>query len=144
MRPQTIGRLLGIGLRIAGRMAGQRLVGHAQAAAARPMTVPAAPIRAGVQSAARVSSRAPGAVAKGVGGFLRPFARVGGIIWLEVAGVFFLLPVLVFAPKAWQYRVDWLHGPEQRTFWASALVVVVFLYLGVSSFWRAHRKSAAK
>ncbi len=144
MRPQTIGRVLGIGVRVAGRMAGQRLAGHAQATAARPMTIPAVPLRAGAQNAARVTSRTGGAVAKGIGGFLRPFARVGGIIWLEVAGVFFLLPVLVFAPKAWQYRVNWLHGPQQRTFWASVVVVVVFLYLGISSFWRAHRKSATK
>ncbi len=142
MRPQTIGRVLGIGVRVAGRIAGQHLAGHAQAAAARPLTVPAAPLRAGAQNATRITSRTGGAVAKGIGGFLRPFARVGGIIWLEVAGVFFLLPVLVFAPRAWQYRVDWLHGPGQRTFWASIVVVVVFLYLGVSSFWRAHRKSA--
>lgn len=125
-------------------MAGQRLVGQAQAAAARPITIPTASVRAGAQSAARVSSRAPGAFAKGIGGFLRPFARVGGIIWLEVAGVFFLLPVLVFGPKIWKYRMDWLQGPEQRAFWASLVVVVVFLYLGVSSFWRAHRKSASK
>ena len=136
---------MGIGIRVAGRMAGQRLAGQAQAAAAgRPMTVPAASVRAGAQTAARVSARAGGSVAKGVGGFLRPFARVGGIVWLEVAGVFFFLPVIVFGPKIWKYRMDWLGGPDQRTFWASLVVVVVFLYLGVSSFWRAHRKSAAQ
>jgi len=32
MNPQTIGRVLGIGMRVAGRMAGQRLATSAQAA----------------------------------------------------------------------------------------------------------------
>src|ERR1019366_1472933 len=79
-------------------------------------------------------------VAKGVGGFLRPFQRVGGKIWLEVTGVFFLLPVLVFSPVLWRTRFSFAHGPDHRTFVASAIVVVIFLYLGVSSFWRARRK----
>jgi hypothetical protein len=75
-----------------------------------------------------------------LGGFLRPFRRVGGILWLEITGVFFLLPAVVFAPLVWRTHLSWAHGPDQRTFWVSALVVAVFLYLGVSSFWRARRK----
>ena len=49
MKPQTIGRVLGIGVRVAGRMAGQRLAGATQAAsgnssggtASRPVTIDA-------------------------------------------------------------------------------------------------------
>ncbi|MGB6722591.1 MAG: hypothetical protein WBE72_17470, partial [Terracidiphilus sp.] len=96
--------------------------------------------RAAAQRAGRASARTGGGVAKGVGGFLRPFRRVGGILWLEVTGVFFLLPVLAFAPTLWRTRLSYAHGPDHRTFWASALVVVVFLYLGLSSFWRARRR----
>jgi hypothetical protein len=66
---------------------------------------------------------------------------VGGILWLEITGAFFLLPVVVFAPNAWRTRASWLHGPDHRTFLASVVVVAVFLYLGVSSFWRARRRS---
>jgi hypothetical protein len=80
-------------------------------------------------------------VVKGVGGFLRPFGRVGGIVWLEVTGVFFLLPVIVFMPMVWRTRMSWAHGPDHRTFLSSAIVVVVFLYLGISSFWRARKRS---
>ncbi len=83
---------------------------------------------------------ARGSVSQGVGGFLRPFRRVGGILWLEVTGVFFLLPVLVFAPTVWRTRLSWAHGPDHRTFVASAIVIVVFFYLGVTSFLRARRK----
>ena len=75
-----------------------------------------------------------------MGGFLRPFSRVGGILWLEVTGVFFLLPVVAFGPTLWRMRASWLHGPDHRTFLVTAGVVVVFLYLSVSSFWRARRK----
>jgi hypothetical protein len=48
--------------------------------------------------------------------------------------------VLVFAPTLWRTRLSYAHGPDHRTFVASAVVVVVFFYLGVSSFWRARRK----
>jgi hypothetical protein len=84
--------------------------------------------------------KAAGGLSRGLGGFLKPFRRVGGILWLEVTGVFFLLPVLVFTPTLWRSRMSYAHGPDHRTFIASAIVVVVFSYLGVSSFWRARRK----
>jgi cyanate permease len=80
-------------------------------------------------------------VSRGVGGFLRPFRRVGGILWLEVTGVFFLLPVVVFAPSLWREIQAYQHTGDHRTLWVTAGVVAVFLYLGVSSFWRAHRRS---
>jgi hypothetical protein len=80
-------------------------------------------------------------VSRGVGGFLRPFRRVGGILWLEVTGVFFLLPVVVFAPSLGREVAGYRHTSDHRTLWVTAGVVAVFLYLGVSSFWRAHRRS---
>lgn len=139
MRPEKIGRAFGIGLRVAGRVAGERL-----AAAAQPtppqQVAPVAPPTASVRPATAQGSSARGSVSQGVGGFFRPFRRVGGILWLEVTGVFFLLPVLVFAPTVWRTRLSWAHGPDHRTFVVSAIVVVVFLYLGVTSFLRARRK----
>jgi hypothetical protein len=68
---------------------------------------------------------------------------VGGILWLEITGAFFLLPVVVFAPTAWRTRASWAAGPDHSTFLASVVVVTVFFYLGVSSFWRARRRSRA-
>jgi hypothetical protein len=131
MRPQTIGRTLGIGLRVAGRIAGQRWAspGHAQ----RPQTI------AGTRVAAPAVN-VKQAVRQGVSGLLNPIRRVSGILWLEVTGAFFLLPVVVFAPTLWRARMSWLHGPDHRSFWAAAVVVPLFLYLGVSSFWRARRR----
>lgn len=144
MRPQTIGRTLGIGLRVAGRIAGQRLAAGAQSAGnqavAQPQRVAANAAGASAAVAAQASPRVRQGVAAGIGGFLRPFRRVGGILWLEVTGVFFLLPAVVFAPTLWRTRLSYAHGPDHRTFWVSAVVVTVFFYLGVTSFWRARRR----
>jgi hypothetical protein len=141
MRPQSIGRALGIGLRVAGRIAGQRMAAIGQAAEAHTAaTAPAAKTLDGNGAAGRADGRTAGGVVRGVGGFLRPFRRVGGILWLEVTGVFFFLPVVVFAPTLWRVRASWAHGPDHRLFLATAGVMAVFLYLGVTSFWRARKR----
>ena len=135
MKPQTIGRVLGIGIRVAGRMAGQRL-----AVADSPSVPQSGPPARDPRAQGRVAGRASGSLARALGGFFRPFRRAGSIVWLEVTGVFFFLPVLVFAPTLWRTRLSYAHGPEHRTFVASAVVVVVFLYLGVTSFYRARKR----
>ncbi len=155
-----IGRALGVGVRVAGHMAGQLLEGRPQPAAADPHAPQVAPVansqgqssngqnRAAVHAAAQATiqagqtvAHASQSVSRGIGGFLRPFRRVGGILWLEVTGVFFLLPVVVFAPSLWREIQAYPHSSDHKTLWVTAGVVAVFLYLGVSSFWRAHRRS---
>jgi len=140
-----MGRALGIGLRVAGRIAGQRIAGSAApaAGAAPRQAVRAVPLptRDAGQRAGQIAVQAGRAASQGVGGFLRPFRRVGGILWLEVTGVLFLLPVIVFAPTLWRASIGYSHTGDHRTFWAAALVVGVFLYLSISSFWRARRRS---
>ena len=154
-----IGRALGVGVRIAGHIVGQFLAPSAQPAAASQMhqTVPVVGTqirnsndqnRAAGQASARATNQAgkslgqaSQSVSRGVGGFLRPFRRVGGVLWLEVTGVFFLLPVVVFAAPLWRAVVAYRHTSDHRTLWVTAGIVAVFLYLGVSSFWRAHRRS---
>lgn len=131
MRSQRIGRTLGIGLRVAGRIAGQRWASPGLAQRPQPI--------AGTRVAPRAVAVTQ-AVRTGVGGMLKPIRRAGGILWLEVTGAFFLLPVVVFAPTLWRARMSWLHGPDHRSFWAAAIVVPLFLYLGLSSFWRARRR----
>lgn len=142
MKPQTIGRALGIVVRITGQYVGRKIVGPPQSATPGMRTAVAAePTVAGsVRSASQRAVQSRHAVSKGVGGFLRPFRRVGGILWLEVTGVFFLLPVLVFAPTLWRARMSWAHGPDHRTFIVSAVVIAIFSYLGMSSFWRARQR----
>jgi Ca2+/Na+ antiporter len=133
MKPHSIGRALGIGMRVAGRIAGQRLVAGA---AASPTGSTAAQNRAAGQAA----GRATGSIARGIGGFLRPFRRLGGMLWLEVMGAVFFLPVVVFSSTLWRTRASYDHGPDHRTFLVTAGIVLVFLYLSASSFWRARRR----
>jgi hypothetical protein len=136
MKPETIGRVVGIGVRVAGRVAGQRL-----AAAANSTSVPQSDASTrDPRTQGQVAGRTSGSLARGLGGFFKPFRRAGSIVWLEVTGVFFLLPVLVFAPTLWRTRLSYAHGPDHRTFVASAVVVLVFLYLGVTSFYRARKR----
>jgi hypothetical protein len=144
MEPRNIGRALGIGVRVAGRIAGQRVAGSVASAPPHPhppaQSVVAAPglaaeVRPQPQTA-RIAAETGRNVSKGLGGLLRPFRRVGGIVWLEVTGTFFLLFAVLFALRLWQ---NWSGiGAVSRDFAIGA--AVVFLYLGASSFWRARRR----
>jgi hypothetical protein len=134
MKPQLIGRVLGTGLRVAGRMAGERVAASAKAAANTPASQPSG------QAAGQAAGKATKHVARGVGGFLRPFGRVGGIVWLEVTGVFFFLFVIVFGRALWMYRASFAQGPDHQKFLISVPLLLVFLYLSVSAFWRANRR----
>ena len=137
MRPQSIGRVLGIGIRVAGRLAGQAIMGETTPASA-PSAQAAPPLTSAARG--RAVGQAARNVPRGVSGFFKPFRTVGGKILLEVIGVFFLLPVVVFTPMLWRTRASWQHGPDHRTFLSAAVIIAVFLYLGVSSFWRARKK----
>jgi hypothetical protein len=142
MKAERIGRALGIGIRVAGRIAGQRIAGESRAAEPRPVgsaTISGAANRAVGQTARATVLAGPG-VKQGVGGFLRPFRRVGGILWLEVTGVFFLLFALVFAWYMWQSWEAHAHPGGYRNMALSGVCMALFLYLGLSSFWRASRR----
>jgi len=79
------------------------------------------------------------AAGRGVGGFLRPFGRIGGILWLQVTGFFFGLFALFFAQDLWRTRLSYAGSQHQR-FLIAAVLTVVFGYLSISAFWRARRK----
>jgi hypothetical protein len=150
MKPEIIGRVFGTGVRVAGRMAWHGIASTTSTPSGNPQTKANTQVQASnsgnTQAAAQVGRKAGQTgrgVAKGLGGFVRPFRRVGGILWLEITGAFFLLPVVVFAPNIWRFRASWAAGPDHRTFLVSVIVVAVFLYLGVTSFWRANRRSRA-
>ena len=140
MKPQTIGRALGIGLRVAGRIAGQRIAASTQNATTAPAVQAGDSAGVRVVAGGRAAGLVTGGVARGVGGFLRPFRRVGGILWLEVTGGFFFLFVVAAGLAMWRARPGNLHGPYDKNFLAAAGILVVFLYLGVSSFWRARKR----
>lgn len=140
MRPENIGRVLGIGVRVAGRVAGQRLASSEPPASAPAASTQSNQTSVDAASRARAAGQASASLGRGLAGFLKPFRRVGGALWLEVTGVFFFLPVLVFGPTMWRTRMSFFHGPDHRTFIASTIVVVLFLYLSITSFYRARRR----
>ncbi len=143
MRPQIIGRAVGIGVRVASRIVGQWLAASGQSGSGAPRTDAVhlgpgstAKNRAAGQATGQFATQAGRGVSRGIGGFLRPFRRVGGILWLEVTGAFFLLFAVGFALRLWQ---NWSgFSKMSRDFAIGA--ALVFLYLGVSSFWRARRR----
>ncbi len=139
MKAEKVGRTVGIGMRLAGQIFGSRLGAAGQSAG----TVNEA-VRESRAEAQRSRVEAAGKVARGagrgVGGFIRPFARIGHILWLEVMGAIFLLFALFFALNLWQLRSSYATGPDHPKFLLIAGVFVLFLYLGLSSFWRARRK----
>jgi hypothetical protein len=151
MNPNEFGRRLGIGVRVVGRIAQQRAE---QAAQAQSSTHPATQPEGVVESSAprfAASSREvremkekthkfTRAAGRGVGGFLRPFSRVGGILWLEVTGFFFGLFALYFAQDLWRTRLSYAAGPQHQRFLIAAAMTAVFGYLSISAFWRAKRK----
>jgi hypothetical protein len=161
MNPNDFGRKLGIGLRVAGRIAQQRVEGQAsnppaQQPSAQATSAPAAestfcrpaPRQQAPQpdyttqskEALRKSRNITRAAGRGIGGFLRPFGRVGGILWLEVTGFFFGLIALFFAFDLWKVRLSYARGPEHMHFLLAVGATLLFAYLCISAFWRAGRK----
>jgi hypothetical protein len=148
MNPNEFGKRLGIGVRVAGRIAQQRAQ---QAAQAQSSTHPPTQPQGVVESPAPRFTVNPSemkerthkytrAAGRGVGGFLRPFSRIGGILWLQVTGFFFGLFALFFAQDLWRTRLSYAAGPQHQRFLIAVLLTVVFGYLSVSAFWRARRR----
>lgn len=143
MEPNRLGRKLGIGLRVASGMVRDRA---AQAAHSMPQEAPAMQQQASVY-AERGAGRGR-AVASGARNFGRsvwgPFAHAGGVLWLEVTGLFFALFGLFFAQNAYKLRHAWQSGPDHSRFLIYVVVTLLFFYFGFSSFYRARRKEKLK
>ncbi len=154
MRPGSLGRALGIGV----RLATQRVV---------PPSSPATPptpeqqragsdrrIRAGealgkqARTGVRGAVQGAGGVARGGRNFGRavwnPFAQAGSILWLEITGMFFALFALLFGQHLYSIRSAWQFGPEHGHFLAYAAFAGIFLYFAFSSFAKARRRSRSQ
>jgi hypothetical protein len=148
MNANEIGKRLGIGVRVAGRVAQQHAQQRAEEAAKQSGTAAGAvtgpprviPSAADIRAAQQKTHKYTRAAGRGVGGFLRPFGRVGGILWLEVTGFFFGLFALFFAQDLWRARSGYASGPLHQRFWIAVVLTAVFAYLSISAFWRAKRR----
>jgi hypothetical protein len=144
MEAGTAGRKLGIGLRLAAKA----VRNYAEQAAATPISTPnqAQPATAAKSSAQltdNVSAKAKGAVrgAKRFGEAIwGPMAHTGGVLWLEITGLFFALFALFFGQSAYKFRHNFPAGPERNHFLVYTAFTVIFCWFTISSFYKARRK----
>jgi hypothetical protein len=113
----------------------------------RPVTNPA-PIAQVVQRAAvaRAKAKVTGAGLKRGGkrfgeAAWGPFARAGGVLWLEVTGVLFGLIAFAAGVAVWHDRSNFfVGGKAQHHAWFGAGMFALFAYFTVSSYVRAGRR----
>jgi hypothetical protein len=86
--------------------------------------------------------RLAGAVLRGLQATGRSFLRVLHLLFLEVTGALFLWIALVGGFACWrEYQAMQAHPEFRYKFIVAALFTVMFLWFGVTSFWRARRKN---
>jgi hypothetical protein len=136
MEPTRVGRKLGIGVRVASGIFRDRA---SQAAHSMQQETPAYAARS-AQTGRAVASGAK-KFGKSVWG---PFAHVGGVLWLEITGLFFALFGIFFAQGAYRMRHAWHSGVDHTRLLVYAIVALVFFYFAFSSFYRARLKEKIK
>jgi hypothetical protein len=140
MELDRVGRRLGVGVRVASGMLRDRAAQTAQQTA---QTVRQdAPVYAARAKNVAIGTKSG---AKRFGESVwGPFVHAGGVLWLEVTGLFFAIFSLFFVQGAFRLRVDWRYGPHHVRLLMYAAVAVIFLYFAASSFYRAHKKQKRK
>jgi hypothetical protein len=141
MKPNLLGRKLGIGVRVASKMLMDRAAQSGTETAATPSRQHASPITqvyaANGKAVVRESRRFGSSI-------WRPFAHASGILWLEVTGLFFGIFTLFFASNTYKLRDQWANGPDHQRFLVYLVVTIVFGYFTFSSFYRARKKEKLK
>jgi len=132
MEPDRVGRKLGVGVRVASGMLRDRA---AQSADNIRQDAPVYAARG--KNAIEGTKRGAKKFGQSIWG---PFVHAGGVLWLEITGLFFALFSLFFAQGVYRLRADWRSGPGHQHFLIYAVVAIVFMYFAVSSFYRANRK----
>lgn len=143
MQPDRVGRKLGVGVRIASGMVRDRAD---QTAETIRQDAPAYTQRGqtavtGVKTVIAGAKTGTKRFGEAVWG---PFVHAGGVLWLEITGLFFALFGVFFAQGVYRLRADWRSGPNHQRLLAYAAVALVFFYFSVSSFYRARRKQLRK
>jgi len=147
MEPKKVGRTLGIGVRVASNMLRERVQRAAASApgpstggTGRPAGAPAFTPSRSVPVSTRVATAKRGAKAFGQA-LLGPFTHAGGVLWLEITGLFFALFALFFVQSVYRVHTAWRQGPERTHLLLYCAMALAFAWFSVSSFARAYRKS---
>ncbi len=73
---------------------------------------------------------------------LRSVLKAAHVLWLQIAGVFFMFFALAGGIAFWKEYRAWEAGKVGAGRWVLALCFgLTFAWFGVSSFWRAKRRS---
>jgi hypothetical protein len=153
MEPRKLGRTLGIGVRVASNMVRERLEQNSQSAQnaqpspvnppRSPQTRPA-PGSAPIPISHKVASQAVNA-RRGIRAFgqalVTPFTHAGGILWLEITGLFFAMFALFFAQGVYRLHSAWNQPGEQLHLLLYVILTLGFGWFSVSSFVRARQKT---
>jgi hypothetical protein len=150
MGAEIAGRKLGIGLRLAAKAVQQRATryatapissntpGKAQEAYRTPSAPPAATRAAAqAQSATKAVARGTKRFGQAIWG---PMAHTGGVLWLEITGLFFALFAIFFGQNAYRMRHNYASGPEHAHFLIYSALTGLFAWFTASSFYRARLK----
>jgi hypothetical protein len=156
MEPKKVGRTLGIGVRVASNMLRERMERAAaphpappaaapdpppEAAAGgkwRPVAAPGRPVAAGMAGKAATFKRGAKAFGQALWG---PFTHAGGVLWLEITGLFFALFALFFVQSVYRLHAAWKQGGEHAHLILYLVLAIAFTWFSVSSFLRAYQKS---
>jgi hypothetical protein len=147
MEPNSFGKKLGIGVRVAGNIARERAAEAARRAGARPrVEVPPRPVtemHTELKQRGRTMGQGLGRGAKSFGrSFFGPLAHAGSVLWLEITGCFFALFAAFFAQNVYHLRGQYVVGEQHQKFVLYVVLTILFLYFSASSFIRARRKAA--
>lgn len=105
----------------------------------------AAQVATRVASQAARRSRLLGAAWSGIRATAVSLGRVVHRIWLEITGVFFLIFAVVGGAAAWrEYSLYRAGGADLLHLLAPGFFSALFVWFGVTSFWRAHQKSHSR
>lgn len=147
MEPESLGRRLGIGVRVASRIAKQRMDAAAQQAPQTTQRVSQAAASTIREQAPQVAQRVS-ATGKGARRFGQaiwgPFVHVAHTLSLEVFGVFFALFALFFGQAVYKVHTAYATGADHTKFLLYGALTVLFSYFSLSSFLRARRKDKKK
>ncbi len=69
-----------------------------------------------------------------------PLTHTGGVLWLEITGLFFALFAAFFAQNVYKFRHDYAGGPEHTHFLVYAALAILFAWFTVTSFYKARQK----
>lgn len=143
MEPHRFGRKLGIGVRVASRMAKERAAKASAASATQTTTASRAavpPPPRTPKNYAEPARRVGEGTRRFSKAFFGPLAHLSGTLWLEITGLFFALFAAFFAQNAWKTRAAAVHGTEHAHFLLYLGVTLVFVYFCISSFVKASRR----